>query len=70
MRMPVQIFVMKTIAAYLFERVGKNEVFIQKQNDLIILLEDKISLLENRIQKQKDQQGKREYMRVASSPQE
>lgn len=61
---------MKTIAEYLFETVGKNEVFIQKQSELIILLEDKISFLENRIQKQNDQQGKREYMKMASLPQD
>ena len=61
---------MKTIAEYLFETVGKNEVFIQKQNELIILLEDKISFLENRIQKQNDQRGKREYMKMASLPQD
>ena len=61
---------MKTIAEYLFETVGKNEVFIQKQSELIILLEDKISFLENRIQKQNDQQRKREYMKMASLPQD
>lgn len=70
MRMIAQIFVMKTIAEYLFETVGKNEVFIQKQSELIILLEDKISFLENRIQKQNDQQRKREYMKMASLPQD
>lgn len=68
--MIAQIFVMKTIAEYLFETVGKNEVFIQKQSELIILLEDKISFLENRIQKQNDQQRKREYMKMASLPQD
>ena len=61
---------MKTIAEYLFETVGKNEVFIQKQSELIILLEDKISFLENRIQKQNDQQGNREYMKMTSLPQD
>ena len=65
LRMLIKLCVMKTIAAYLFERVGKNEVIIQKQSELIVLLENKIFLLENRIQKHNDQQRKREYMKVA-----
>ncbi|WP_026898072.1 hypothetical protein [Daejeonella oryzae] len=61
---------MKTLTAYLFERVEKNEIFIQKQNDLISLLEAKITLLETKIQEQSVQQEKRERMRVASSLQD
>ncbi len=58
---------MKTLTTYLFERVEKNEVFIQKQNDLIRLLEEQVSLLERKIKDQNDQQSRREHMKVAAS---
>ena len=66
----VSNFPMKTLTTYLFERVDKNEVFIQKQNNLISLLEKKITLLENKISEEHIQQINRVSMRVASSTME
>ncbi|MEO8795992.1 MAG: hypothetical protein ABI390_11030 [Daejeonella sp.] len=61
---------MKTLTTYLFERVEKNEVFIQKQNDLIKLLEEQVSLLQHKIEDQNNQQNRRERMKVAASNQD